>query len=119
VLAPAPYDNIPIYFKAGSVTPYSPGLDEYISLIVCKGASGKFTLYEDDGLTYKYEKGECSAIPISWNDATKTLTIGARVGSFPGIEKTRSFMVEEVGKASVKGIKQIEYTGKAVTMKLQ
>jgi len=41
---------------------------------VYTGADGAFTLYEDDGLTYGYEKGASARIPIRWNDATGTLT---------------------------------------------
>jgi len=56
-----------------------------ITLYVYADANGAFTLYEDDGLTYGYEKGAFARIPIQWDDATKTLTIGNRAGKFPGM----------------------------------
>ena len=57
--------------------------------MVYGGKDASFTLYEDDGLTYAYEKGEYSNIPMKWDDKSRTLTIGARTGSFKGMKETR------------------------------
>ena len=54
-----------------------------IELRVYRGANGDFTLYEDENDTYNYEKGAYATIPLSWDDATHTLTIGDRKGHFP------------------------------------
>jgi len=64
-----------------------------MTLHVYAGADGQFTLYEDDGLTYGYERQQFARIPISWNNQTRTLTIGARTGTFPGMLQTRTFDV--------------------------
>src|SRR5487761_836095 len=56
-------------------------------------ADGNFTLHEHDGETYAYEKGACATIPIHWDDATTTLTIGARNGAFPGVQQHRTFNI--------------------------
>ena len=50
-------------------------------------------LYEDDGRTYGYERGQFSRIPVSWNEAARTLTIGPRAGSFPRMQRSRTFTV--------------------------
>jgi len=60
---------------------------------VYAGRDGQFSLYEDEGGTYGYERGEFSRIPVSWNEAARTLTIGPRVGSFPGMPRSRTFTV--------------------------
>ena len=98
--APAPYDAIPVHVKAGSIVPMGPELQytdekpaDPIVLWVYTGADGAFTMYEDDGLTYAYEKSESARIPLRWNDATHTLTIGKREGSFDGMLKERTFEV--------------------------
>jgi alpha-D-xyloside xylohydrolase len=103
--APAPYDAIPLYVRAGAIVPFGPELQytsekpaEPITLFVYTGADGAFTLYEDDGLTYGYERGASARIPIRWNDATRTLTIGRREGSFPGMLGERTFQVVVVSK---------------------
>ncbi|MBN1608020.1 MAG: DUF4968 domain-containing protein, partial [Polyangiaceae bacterium] len=83
--APAPYDAIPIHVRAGSIIPTGPELQytdekpaDPIVLWVYAGADGQFSLYEDDGVTYGYEKGAFARIPIRWNDGARTLSIGKR-----------------------------------------
>ena len=103
--APAPYDAIPLFVRAGSIVPFGPELQytaekaaDPITLFVYSGSDGAFTLYEDDGLTYGYERGARARIPLHWNDATRTLTIGQREGSFPGMLAERTFQVVVVTK---------------------
>ena len=55
--------------------------------------NGSFTLYEDEGDNYNYEKGAYSVIPFSWNDKTRTLTLGDRQGNYPGMLQKRQFTV--------------------------
>jgi alpha-D-xyloside xylohydrolase len=102
-LAAAPLDKIPLYVRAGSIIPLGPELQytneqpaDPIELRIYRGADGSFQLYEDDGQTYEYEKGQYAAIPITWNDATATLTIGARRGSFSGMLRRRTFQIVTV-----------------------
>jgi alpha-D-xyloside xylohydrolase len=75
-----------------------------ITLFVYAGADGAVTLYEDDGVTYAYERGACARIPIQWNDAARTLTIRRREGSFPGMLRQRTFKIVLVSKASPVGV---------------
>ena len=95
-IAPAPFDHIPVYVRAGSIVPMGPDIeytaqeqDGSLHIQVYGGKDGSFTLYEDDGLTYAYEKGDYSNIPMEWDDKDRTLTIGARTGSFKGMKETR------------------------------
>ena len=41
--------------------------------------------------------GQHAQIPLTWNNASKTLTIGARSGSYTGMPATRTFNVVFVG----------------------
>jgi len=106
--APAPLDEIPVHVRAGSIVPFGPELmhtgekaPDPITLYVYAGADGAFELYDDDGATYAYEDGAFSRIPITWNDAASTLTIGTREGSYAGMLATRTFelVVVRSGKA--------------------
>jgi alpha-D-xyloside xylohydrolase len=129
---PAPYDSMPIHVKAGSIIPTGPEImytDEKpadpITLWVYAGADGEFTLYEDDGLTYGYEKGASTRIPLRWNDAAQTLTIGKREGAFAGMQKERTFEVVLVSKAKPVGFsftpkadKTIRYDGALIEIKM-
>jgi alpha-D-xyloside xylohydrolase len=96
--AAAPLDAMPVHVRAGSIVPFGPELtftDEKpadpVTLFVYAGANGSFELYEDDGTSYDYENGAFSRIPLAWDDARRTLSIGAREGSFPGMLATRTF----------------------------
>jgi alpha-D-xyloside xylohydrolase len=97
--------------------------EDPIELRVYRGADGEFTLYEDQGDNYNYEKGACATIPFVWNEAKETLTIGKRVGRFPGMLKERTFRVVFVSPghgagmaAEEKADAVVHYTGKAVTV---
>lgn len=105
ITADAPLDRIPLYVKAGSIIPFGPALQyttqrpaDTIALYVYTGANGKFTLYEDEGVNYNYEKGQYSTIQLTYDDAGKTLTIGKREGSYPGMLQQRTFRVVNVSK---------------------
>jgi alpha-D-xyloside xylohydrolase len=124
--AAAPLDRIPLFVRSGSIVPMGPEL-EYVAqkpadpleIRVYAGADGDFNLYEDEGDTYNYEKGAYAVIPMHWNDTAKTLTIGERKGTFPGMLEKRTFHVVFVGENHGGGIdstskpdKTIEYSGK-------
>ncbi|MGD0470947.1 MAG: TIM-barrel domain-containing protein [Terriglobales bacterium] len=96
----APLQRIPLFVRAGAILPLGPTMEyatqkpeDPIELRVYPGANGSFVLYEDENDNYDYEKGLYATIPITWNDASQTLTIGPRSGDFPGIRKDRTFMV--------------------------
>ena len=98
VEAAAPYDRIPLYVRAGSILPVGPELQytdekpaDPITLLVYTGADGRFSLYEDDGTSYGYERGEFARIPLRWDERRRTLIIGRREGSFPGMPARRTF----------------------------
>ena len=90
---------MPLYVRAGSVLPYGTTLqyatqtNDPIELRVYPGASGSFTLYEDENDNYDYESGGYATIPINWDQPSQTLTIGTRQGSFPGMLTNRTFRV--------------------------
>jgi alpha-D-xyloside xylohydrolase len=128
----APYESMPVHVKAGAIVATGPELQytdekpaDPIVLWIYAGADGQFTLYEDDGLTYGYEKGAFARIPIRWNDANRTLTLGAREGSFAGMQEKRTFQVIVVSKDKPvefsfepKADKSVIYSGSAVEVKL-
>jgi alpha-D-xyloside xylohydrolase len=131
--AAAPYDSIPLFVRAGSIVPFGPELQyiaekpsDPVTLYVYAGANGSFTLYEDQGLTYDYEKGAFSEIPIQWNDSAQTLNIGKRKGSFDGMLQRRKFEIVLVSKETPvefsfvpKPIRTVEYEGAPVSVKLR
>ena len=118
----APLAYAPLYVKAGSIIPLGPDVQytnekpwDNLDIIVYPGANGEFTLYEDEGDNYNYEKGLYSTITFKWNDKAGTLTIDKRQGSFPGMLTQRTFNVKIAGTSG----KAISYNGKRTTVKLK
>ena len=97
---PAPYGRIPLFVPAGSILPVGPDVqyatehpDAPLTLYVYTGRDAHFTLYDDDAVTNAYERNEFSTIPITWDEASATLTIGSRSGQYSGMAAHRSFRV--------------------------
>jgi alpha-D-xyloside xylohydrolase len=67
--------------------------DAPLTLLVFTGVDGAFDYYEDDGVTYGYERGEFARIPLRYDAAKGTLKIGARQGSYKGMPEKRVFKV--------------------------
>jgi alpha-D-xyloside xylohydrolase len=122
VTADAPIEKIPLMVRAGSIVPMGPLVqyaaekpDGPIELRVYPGANGSFTMYEDEGDNYNYEKGVYSTIAFNWDEATQQLRIDARKGSYPGMAKTRTFQVVLVGKGHGAGVRVTDKPDKAIT----
>ena len=134
IVADAPYEKIPVFVPEGSILPVGPEMEwsdqkkpELIDLYVYAGKDGSYTLYEDEGTNYNYEKGKYATIDFLYDDAQKTLTIGARKGSFDGMLQKRRFNVVLVSGDNQQGIslakapkgKKVKYAGQVVTVKLK
>jgi alpha-D-xyloside xylohydrolase len=131
IQADAPLDRIPLFVKAGSIVPMGIA-SEYaaessagsIELRIYAGADADFDLYSDAGDSYDYEKGEHATIPIHWNDRTRTLTIAARQGSYPGMPTKVTFRAVLVSPKAGAGpgmsqtYKQLEYMGSSTHVTL-
>jgi alpha-D-xyloside xylohydrolase len=106
----APYERMPLFVKAGSIVPVGEELQYAsekpaapITLYIFTGKDASFTLYEDEGTNYNYEKGKYSTISFTYNEAKKEVTIGERKGDFAGMVKERTFHVVFIGKEKTKG----------------
>lgn len=130
IQASAPLDTLPLFVKAGSILPVGPAMEytsqqpaDTITLYVYTGANAQFTLYEDEGLNYNYEKGAFSTIALQYDETTHTLSIGSRHGQFQGMLTHRSFRVVTISKEkplafnpdTPKG-KLIAYDGKQINV---
>ncbi len=114
-------DRVPMFVRAGSILPLGPEMQyvgekawDNLELRLYPGADGTFTLYEDEGDSYNYERGVYTTIPFVWKDKTNTLIIGARQGSFPGMLQTRKFTIVLPDGTS----KTVDYNGAEVKVTL-
>jgi alpha-D-xyloside xylohydrolase len=80
VTVKAPIDTIPLFVRAGSILPLGAPVESthakqaIAKVKVYPGADGQFTLYNDDGVTYAYEKGDRQITTLKWQDATGRFT---------------------------------------------
>jgi alpha-D-xyloside xylohydrolase len=124
--ADAPYGRIPLFVPAGSILvtgrpmQYADELPaDTLTIHVYQGADVAFTLYEDDGNTYAYERGEYLTIPLSYNEKKHALTIGAQQGTYSESVKERTLhIVTTSADGHQREVKTVTYKGKAVKVKL-
>ena len=124
ILRPTPITDMPVYVRAGSIIPFGPDVQysdeknwKELEIRVYPGADGTFTLYEDEGDGYNYERGAFTEIPFTWDDSTRTLTIGPRMGSYKGMLRERRFTIIVAGHTSSQP-QTVSYSGEAISINL-
>ena len=115
-------DRTAMFVKAGTILPLAPVMQyaqqsqwDNLDIIVYPGSNAVFTLYEDEGDNYNYERGVYSTITMKWNDSQRTFTVDARQGQFPGMLQNRKFNIRIAGTEAVK---TVDYNGNAVSVTL-
>src|SRR6185436_10854481 len=80
--------TMPLYVRSGAVIPFGPvkqyteeKVEEPITLVVYPGSDGEFTLYEDDGRTFDFRRGEWQGTRLTWNDKLRQLSLAPAKGS--------------------------------------
>ena len=126
IVADAPYERIPIFVPSGSIIVSGPEI-EYVDQVPAKdltidvysGNGGRFTIYEDDGVSFGYEKGEYTTIPVYYteNENGNTVSIGKRSGQYDGMINRRNVKVRLHYPDRIEE-KNLVYTGERVDVKL-
>jgi len=132
IKAEATYERMPVYVKEGSILPTGPELQytsekaaDPLTLFVYTGKDASFSLYEDEGTNYNYEKGAFSTISFNYSEKGKSLTIGDRKGSFAGMLNDRTIRIIVISPKSAKALNFVQkaahtlkYSGKQIVIKL-
>ena len=112
-------DRVPMFVRAGSIVPMGPEMQyvgeqtwDKLEIRVYPGADAVFTLYEDEGDSYRYEQGVYATIPFAWDEKGRRLTIGDRKGSYPGMLQERRFVVVLPDGTQ----KTVDYQGRSVSV---
>jgi alpha-glucosidase/alpha-D-xyloside xylohydrolase len=117
---PVDLATMPLFVRAGSVIPLGP-VKQYtnekvegpLTLTIYPGADGTFNLYEDDGATFDYRKGEFLKINISWNDRQRRLAIRLANGTRMLPPRQRRF---EIRIASQKTVRTAVFEGRPLEL---
>ena len=117
-------DRVPMFVRAGSILPLGQEMQyagekpwDDLEIRVYPGADATFTLYEDEGDNYNYERGQYTEITLRWTDATRTLTILPRKGQFAGMLPQHRFTIVLPGQHLSEG-KTVQYAGQEMTVNL-
>lgn len=130
--ADAPYERMPLFVKEGSILPAGPALQytsekpaDPLTLFVFSGRDADFSLYEDEGTNYNYEKGAFSTIGFHYEERSGTLTIADRKGSFSGMQQQRTMRIVVISPKKAKGVDfnlkadhTLQYTGRKTVIRL-
>ncbi len=88
IVRPVDLETIPLYVREGSILPLGPvkqftdeKVDEPISVSIYPGTDASFLLYEDDGSSFDYRKGDWMGIQMAWNDTRRTFSMHLAEGS--------------------------------------
>jgi alpha-glucosidase (family GH31 glycosyl hydrolase) len=108
ITTPVTLDSTPVFVRAGAIVPTGP-VKQYtaepstqpIRLTVYPGADGRFSFYEDDGISFAYERGDFTIIEMIWTDATRTLVLKPGKGKVGVAQK---FTVALAGGTTEKAI---------------
>ncbi|MGN6713268.1 TIM-barrel domain-containing protein [Anaerocolumna jejuensis] len=105
ITADAPIDRIPIYVKTGSIIPMTCSMqyvdeipDAPIEVWVYPGRDAVYELYEDEGNSYRYEKGEYTITIMTWSEESRELKISEPSGSYPCMVKIRTYHVKVISE---------------------
>jgi len=97
----APIDQIPVFVKAGSIIPMGADIQSTATkqaiaeVQVYPGKDGEFNLYDDDGVSYDYEKGKSTTTKLRWNEGSGKLTAS---GNDSSLARSLPGLVKVVGK---------------------
>ena len=119
---PVDLATMPLHVRAGALLPFDP-IKQYVdepveaplSLTIYPGADGAFTLYEDDGRTFDYRRGEWMGVEMRWQDATRRLTLQLARGSrmLPSLRRTIDVRV-----AGARPSRRLTFTGRPIAATL-
>jgi alpha-glucosidase (family GH31 glycosyl hydrolase) len=115
-------ETTPLYVRAGAILPLGPvkqyksqPVDGPMTIVVYPGRDGAFTLYEDDGATFDYRKGEFMRIEMVWRDAERRLTLQLAAGSKMLPPSRRQIEVRLAGQSSSQ---PLVFEGKPISVRL-
>ena len=113
-------ETMPLYVRAGSILPLGPvkqytseKVDEPTAIHIYPGADASFLLYEDDGESFDYRKGEWMGVEATWNEARRKLTLRLAHGSRMLPPTRRNFKVQ-VGQET----RMVAFEGKPLEVSL-
>ena len=119
---PVDLATIPLYVRAGAILPLGPvkqftgeKSEEPLTLIVYPGSEPSGTIYEDDGNSFNYHRGEWMKIGARWDSEQHKLSVRLQPGSHMLPPQRRKMEVRMVPE---KGTRAFTFEGRPVTVSI-
>ncbi|MCI5142882.1 MAG: DUF5110 domain-containing protein, partial [Candidatus Electrothrix sp. ATG1] len=106
---PAPLEQLPLFVRQGAILPLGPVMNytdefksDHLDVHVWPGVSSEFTLFEDDGVSWKYKEGNYAKTIFSLNssEAGTAFTVQAREGQFDTGRKSYTIIFHDIDRLS-------------------
>jgi alpha-glucosidase/alpha-D-xyloside xylohydrolase len=111
---------MPLYVRAGSILPLGPvkqyvhqESNEPLTISIYPGADGSFLLYEDDGKSFNYRRGEWMGLQMSWADSQRLFVLDMANGS-----RMRDPLRRNLEVKIDQTRRQLEFDGKRIEIRL-
>jgi alpha-glucosidase/alpha-D-xyloside xylohydrolase len=115
-------ETLPLHVRAGTILPLGPvkqyvdqPVDGPMTLIVYPGADGAAVVYEDDGRSFDYRKGDAMKLEFAWRDRERRLSIRLASGSRMRPPSPRRLIVRVAGSQMLSNVR---FDGKPVEVRL-
>jgi alpha-glucosidase/alpha-D-xyloside xylohydrolase len=112
---------MPLYVRAGAVVPMGPvkqytaePVDGPLTVTVYPGADGSFDLFEDDGKSFEYRRGNWMGLSMQWDDGSRRLMVSLAPGSRMRPPLVRELEVRIAGQKPVRAT----FSGRRLTIAL-
>ena len=113
---------MPLFVRAGAVVPLGPvrqyvsePIDAPLTIQVYPGADGAFALYEDDGTTFGYQRGDWMGLELRWTDRQRRLSLRLADRSQMRTPAERRLRVQLVGASAAR---DVSFSGKPIEVTL-
>lgn len=123
LMVDAPFDETPMFVKAGSILPMGPKVqyatqetNEPVRVKIYPGKDAQYTLYFDDNESYDYEEGIYSELRISYNEKINEVVIAKAKGDYKDFkQRPMKLVVDLVGAGESK---EVLYEGESIKLSL-
>lgn len=114
--------TLPLHVRSGAILPFAPvrqytaePVTEPLEITIYPGADGDFLLFEDDGVSFDYQRGAWMGLRLRWRDDERTLSLSLAPGSRLLALRPRLLKARVMGQAESRAL---TFSGAPQTIRL-
>jgi alpha-glucosidase/alpha-D-xyloside xylohydrolase len=120
---PVDLATMPIFVRAGAILPLDPirqytgeEVNEPLTVRIYRGADGSAQLYNDDGSSNGYLKGESAVTSLKWDDQARELTIEPQVSPDHRLKQPQKLRIKLIPSGNEK---LVDYAGESIAVEFK